>query len=74
MPRSNKILSNMVGGEISPLMYGRIDAPIYQKALAKVENFISLPTGGSQYRNGTVFVTNTRLNQQSPYGRRPRRQ
>jgi hypothetical protein len=63
--RSNKILENMVGGEISPLMYGRVDAPIYQKALAKMENFLALPQGGAQFRNGTVFVTNTRLNQEA---------
>jgi hypothetical protein len=63
MPRANKVITNMVGGEISPQMYGRVDAPIYQKALAKMENFIAMPQGCGQYRNGTVFVTNTRLNQ-----------
>lgn len=63
MPESNELISNFVGGEVSPLMYGRVDAPIYKKSLAKMENFIALPQGPAQYRNGTVFVTNTRLNQ-----------
>lgn len=61
--RANKPIENMVGGEISPLMHGRTDAPIYAKSLAKMENFLALPQGGAQYRNGFVFVTNTRLNQ-----------
>jgi hypothetical protein len=63
MPIANELISNFVGGEVSPLMHGRVEAPIYKKALAKAENFIILPQGPAQYRNGSVFVTNTRLNQ-----------
>jgi hypothetical protein len=63
MPIANELISNFSGGEISPLMHGRVDAPIYKKSLAKMENFLATPQGPAQYRNGTVFVTNTRLNQ-----------
>jgi hypothetical protein len=63
MPIANELISNFSGGEISPLMHGRIDAPIYKKSVAKMENFIATPQGPVQYRNGSVFVTNTRLNQ-----------
>jgi hypothetical protein len=63
MPKTNQPITNFSGGEISPLMYGRIDAPMYKKSVAKMENFIATPQGPAQYRNGTVFVTNTRLNQ-----------
>lgn len=63
MPIANELISNFSGGEVSPLMHGRIDAPIYKKSLAKMENFLATPQGPAQYRNGTVFVTNTRLNQ-----------
>lgn len=62
MARQNKVISNMVGGEISPLMYGRSDVGLYAKAMAKVENFICLALGGARYRNGTSFVKSTRLN------------
>lgn len=63
MGRSNKILTNVVGGELSPLMYGRIDLPVFQKGLAKLENFIALAQGGAQFRTGTKFVHYTRLKQ-----------
>lgn len=63
MPITNEPIYNFSGGEVSPLMYGRNDAPIYKKSLAKMENFLATPQGPAQYRNGTVFVTNTRLNQ-----------
>lgn len=63
MTRSNKLLVNTVGGELSPLMYGRVDLPIYSKGLGKCENFITLPQGGARFRSGTMFVRYTRLNQ-----------
>ena len=63
MPRSNKPIVNTVGGELSPLMYGRVDLPVFQKALARLENFICIPQGGARYRNGTKHVKYTRLNQ-----------
>lgn len=62
MPKSNNTIVNTVGGELSPLMYGRIDLPIYQKSLAKCENFICIPQGGSRFRTGTTYVKSSRLN------------
>lgn len=63
MPRSNKIITNTVGGELSPLMYGRVDLPTFQKGLARCENFIAIPQGGARFRNGTKHVKYTRSNQ-----------
>lgn len=63
MPENNKTITNMVGGEISPLLYGRVDIPLFQKAMARVENFITLPQGGARFRNGSMFVNYTRNNQ-----------
>lgn len=62
MPRTNKTLTNFVGGELSPLMFGRIDLPVFQKGLARCENFIALAQGGSKFRPGTTFVKHTRKN------------
>lgn len=63
MPRTNKPIVNTVGGEISPLVSARIDLPLFQKALARCENFIVLPQGGARFRNGTKHVKYTRNNQ-----------
>lgn len=62
MPRTNKTLTNIVGGELSPLMYGRIDLPVFQKGLLRCENFIIQPQGGGRFRPGTTYVHHTRGN------------
>lgn len=67
MSRNNKTLTNLVGGELSPLIYARLDLPIYSKGVAKCENFIALPQGGARYRNGTMFVHYTRLNRNAVF-------
>lgn len=59
MPQTNKFLPNMAGGEISPSAYGRTDLQVFQKSLAKCQNFIPLPSGGARFRNGTQYVKNT---------------
>lgn len=61
--RSNKVITNTVGGELSPLMHGRSDIPVYQKGMALCENWLVLPQGGARFRNGTAFVKYTRNNQ-----------
>lgn len=58
--RTNRTFSNFVAGELSPLMYGRIDLDTYQKGLRKCENAIILPQGGYRFRTGTKFVKYTR--------------
>lgn len=57
-----KIINNVVGGEISPYMSFRSDLPLYQRSVARMENFIALPHGGSRYRNGTIIANYTRGN------------
>lgn len=52
----------MAGGEIGPTMRARIDLNTYQKAVARLENFIALAEGGSRYRTGTMYVDSTRGN------------
>jgi hypothetical protein len=65
--RTNHVISNLVGGEISPFCYGRIDLPLYTKSLAKMENFLPLPQGGARYRPGTNFVHFTRRMQDAVF-------
>lgn len=67
MPRSNKTLPNFVAGELSPKLTARIDIPLYQRGLRRCKNFIVLPQGGLQFRNGTRYVKHTRLNQRGVF-------
>ncbi|HEY9791446.1 MAG TPA: hypothetical protein V6D22_13665 [Candidatus Obscuribacterales bacterium] len=55
-------LLNFVGGEISPQIAARTDIELLNKSLARCENFICLPQGGSAYRPGTYNVGMTKLN------------
>lgn len=62
MARANRTISNTVGGELSPYMYGRFDLPVFLKGVAKAENFVLLPQGGARFRSGTQFVHKTKGN------------
>lgn len=45
-----------IRGEISPRLHSRASLDLYRAALAKCENFITLPHGGLRKRGGTMFV------------------
>lgn len=60
MSRGNLAIVNTSGGELSPLVYGRIDLPVYQKGLEWQKNFFSLPQGASKFRNAWKNVHNTK--------------
>ncbi len=62
MTRANVALSNFVGGELSGLLSGRADLPVYKRSVERAENFMVLPQGAAQYRTGTRFVHQTRRN------------
>lgn len=49
------------GGEISPIMQGRVDDPKYQTGAALVRNFVVLPQGAIENRAGTEFVYETKI-------------
>lgn len=59
--RVNHVITNVVGGELSPQLYSRLDLPIFQQGLSRCENFIVNPQGGAKYRQGTKLVHNTRF-------------
>lgn len=56
MPKASPGLVSFNGGELSPLLDGRVDLDRYGAGLASCENFIPLPQGGLRNRTGTKFV------------------
>lgn len=62
MPRTVKQVNNFTGGEVSPLLFGRNDLPVVQKAMQICLNYIVQPQGGVRRRPGTKAVKHTRLN------------
>ena len=50
------LITNFVGGEVSKNLYGRIDLPLYQKSVSRLENFSILPQGGITRRSGTKRI------------------
>lgn len=44
------------GGELSPLLYGRVDSDRYKGALALCKNWIATLQGGLPRRPGTMFI------------------
>src|SRR5690606_13901434 len=45
-----------VRGEISPRLHARASLELYRAALARCQNFLTLPHGGISKRGGTYFV------------------
>lgn len=64
---TNKLISNLVGGEVSQYMDSRLELPVYAKSLTVCKNFIILPQGGGRFRHGSSYVKNTRLNKLAWY-------
>lgn len=48
--------NNFNGGIISPIMFGRVEQQKYQSGLAACNNFIVLPHGAVEFRNGFEYV------------------
>lgn len=55
MPKVSPIQGNFNAGELSPLMYGRIDADKYKQGLATCLNYIPTIQGGLSRRPGTIY-------------------
>jgi hypothetical protein len=56
MPNTRNFNRSFAGGEISPEMFGRIDADKYQTGAAKMLNMIARPQGPAQNRPGFEYV------------------
>lgn len=51
---------SFVAGELSPLIYGRVDLAKYPSALQKCRNFLVLPQGAVVNRPGSRFIVETK--------------
>lgn len=67
MTYSNKFAVNFAGGEVAPGVSARIDLPLANKVLARMENFIAEPMGPAKYRTGTRYVHHTRNNNKAAF-------
>ena len=47
------LITNFAGGEVSQNLFGRIDLPIYQMSVSRLENFDIMTSGGITRRSGT---------------------
>ncbi len=60
--RANIMQTNFTSGEVSPLMYGRVDVNKYANGVKTLKNFIVRPQGGICRRPGTQYIGGTKLN------------
>ena len=60
MPNTRNFNRSFSGGEISPEMFGRIDADKYQTGASKMLNMIVKPQGPAKNRPGFEFVAQTK--------------
>jgi hypothetical protein len=56
MAKVSPLQNNFSGGEVSPLIWGRVDSDRYRLSLATCLNFIPLIQGGLIRRSGTYYV------------------
>ena len=49
-------LNVLNGGELSPLLYGRVDQPRYSTGAREMRNFVPMPQGGVTRRPGTRYL------------------
>lgn len=52
--------TNFTGGELSPLLDGRVDVKKYFNSLYKMENFLIHPQGPASFRPGFKFIAKTK--------------
>src|SRR5258708_5573447 len=60
MPKVSKLQSNFSAGEVSPIVYGRVDAQRYKAALATCLNYLPTLQGPLIRRPGTKYVANAK--------------
>lgn len=53
---------NWASGELSASMRGRFDLPVYASGAERIVNYITETSGPARFRNGTIYVNNTRRN------------
>jgi hypothetical protein len=66
MPKAASLQSSFNAGELSPLMYGRVDSPRYKEGLQNCLNYIPTLQGPLSRRPGTKFCAYTKSSTQAP--------
>lgn len=64
MPIASPAQTSFVGGEFSPLSYGRVKYPKYEAGMALMQRYISLVQGPTTRTPGTVFTRQSKNNGQ----------
>lgn len=54
--------TNFLGGELSPLLWGRTDLDVFHRGLRRMRNFFPARYGGAVSRPGTLYVADARAN------------
>lgn len=62
MVRTNTVLNNFAGGEMSEKVGARSDLKVYRSGAKRLQNFYPLPQGPIEFRTGTKHVHHTRRN------------
>jgi hypothetical protein len=62
MAKTNRLLTNFSGGEVSPRLRGRNDLELYNNVAERIQNFIVETQGPMRFRGGSVYVNHTRSN------------
>lgn len=65
MSKVSPLQGNFNTGEVSPLLYGRVDEERYASSLAKCLNYIPTIQGGLIRRSGTKFVSEVKTSSKS---------
>lgn len=60
--RTTEIQSNFTRGEVTPLLYGRVDQDIYKAGLKTAKNAVIHTQGPISRRNGTKYCNRTKNN------------
>lgn len=67
MARVHPIFANWTAGELSPLLYGRVDFEKYVSGARRIENLIPHPHGPVSRRAGTRFVAEVKNSTKKTY-------
>ena len=59
MAGKRRYMPSAIAGEVSPKLYGRMDAEFWESAAKKMQNFVPWGQGLAQTRPGTIYVGET---------------
>lgn len=66
MPKASTIQTAFTSGEVSPLLYGRVDSPRYKTGMASCLNYVPMLQGPLVRRPGTKYMNNVKDSTKPP--------